>query len=475
VGLGAPEDVNLDGEVSPADALSIINHLNGYESMAAHRLDVNNDRHVSPIDALWVINYLNRRIMPAELKPLRESADAETPSAGGAAFSSVSSSPCGTNSKLLTACEVEQLLDRASAALASADAIIAVVDRGGRILGVRVEEEVQARFAGDDERLVFAIDGAVAKARTAAFFSNDAAPLTSRTIRFISQSTVTQREVESNPNLHAPGDAERLGPGFVAPVGVGGHFPPEIPFTPLVDLFAIEHQSRDSQIHPGQDNRKGTADDITLTNRFNSSHLAPGVTLEFPESYGFASNRMKHAQARGIGTLPGGIPLFRFTCDAQPKSLIGGIGVFFPGDDGYATFEQNFVHKDDRRRRGLPRQTEAERMNAEKALEAEWIAFAATGGVTDCNSSSPSQIGPLGGVPPVWKMTSASVLAIDVGTLLHLRRSRRASPSTKTEAEVVFRGRFRSFSPRNLLLRPVAQLFREQKTTIASSNWNWND
>ena len=31
--------------------------------------------------------------------------------------------------------------------------------------------------------------------------TNDQAPLTSRTVRFISQSTVTQREVESNPNI----------------------------------------------------------------------------------------------------------------------------------------------------------------------------------------------------------------------------------------------------------------------------------
>ncbi|MEO1998428.1 MAG: matrixin family metalloprotease, partial [Planctomycetaceae bacterium] len=126
----------------------------------------------------------------------------------------------------LTAAEVEQLLQRASAATASADAIIAVVDRGGNILGVLSEDGV---VSSNDQQLSFMIDGAVAKARTAAFFSNGdpangtLAPLTSRLVRFISQSTITQREVESDPNAT---DATQRGPGLVAPIGVGGHFPP---------------------------------------------------------------------------------------------------------------------------------------------------------------------------------------------------------------------------------------------------------
>ena len=68
------------------------------------------------------------------------------------------------------------------------------------------------------------IDGAVAKARTAAFFTNNQAPLTSRTIRFISQSTITQREVESSPDVADPNSPVR-GPGYVAPIGLGNHFP----------------------------------------------------------------------------------------------------------------------------------------------------------------------------------------------------------------------------------------------------------
>src|SRR4029453_16256721 len=83
----------------------------------------------------------------------------------------------------LTDGEVELLLARAAAALATQDAIIAAVVRNGGILGAQTEQEVVDNFSGDTPGLVFAIDGAVAKARTAAMFANGEAPLTSRTIR----------------------------------------------------------------------------------------------------------------------------------------------------------------------------------------------------------------------------------------------------------------------------------------------------
>ena len=287
----------------------------------------------------------------------------------------------------LTAAEVETLLSRAAGATSSEDAIIAVVDRNGRILGVRAEGDVLANIP-DMETLVFAIDGAVAKARTAALFSNNAAPLTSRTVRFISQSTVTEREVESNPNVDNTSAATAAastvrGPGFVAPIGVGGHFPPEILNTPLVDLFGIEHTNRDSNDHPGPDGVKGTADDLVMrtnadgTGRFNinPAFVPAGQGLFAPESYGALQNSglMPDAQSRGIATLPGGIPLFRDTNgDGFGDGLVGGIGVFFPGEDGFATHEQGFVP-------GIG-QTEAQRTNALKVLEAEFIALAAAGG-----------------------------------------------------------------------------------------------
>lgn len=284
---------------------------------------------------------------------------------------------CAASTELNT-CEVEQLLDRASAATVSEDAIIAVVDRAGNILGVRTEAGVSAP---DDATLSFMIDGAVAKARTAAFFSNGdlddgtLAPLTSRTVRFISQSTVTEREVNSNPNAL---DDTVLGPGFVAPIGIGGHFPPEVLHTPPVDLFAIEHTNRDSLVQAGPDGMRGTLDDIVLDGRFDAD-FDSGKDLMAPESYGFVSGRAPAQQSRGMATLPGGIPIFRdVDADGTAETLIGGIGVFFPGPDGFASFEQGFVS-------GIG-QTETERTNADRVLEAEYIAFAAVGGSPQANA-----------------------------------------------------------------------------------------
>ncbi len=301
----------------------------------------------------------------------------------------------------LTESEVARLLDRASAATSSNDAIIAVVDRNGRILGVRTESEIDLRFDGDDATLIFAIDGAVAEARTAAFFASDQAPLTSRTIRNLSQSTITEREVESNPTVPDPATqnpfdpsdplSETFGPGFVAVIGDGGHFPQGIQHTPPVDLFGIEHQSRDSLIHPGEDGIKGTDDDIDFAllnaGRFNiaNANFKAGAQLFAPESYGYVSGLNPDAQARGIGTMPGGIPIYKqFDANGNndaddPPILVGGIGVFFPGDDGYATFEQNFKPASEMPKK-KPQSNEA-RLNAPKALEAEYMAFAAVGGL----------------------------------------------------------------------------------------------
>lgn len=315
---------------------------------------------------------------------------------------------------VLTDGEVDVLLKRAAAASASNDAIIAVVDRNGRILGVRTESGIQV---ADLHKLVFSIDGAVAKARTAAMFANDAAPLTSRTIRNLSQSTITQREVESVPTLPNPLDptnnnpfdstqpvSKTFGPGFVAPIGVGGHFPQGVMHTPPVDLFGIEHQNRDSLMQAGPDGVKGGADDVILPGRFNipASALAPGAALFAPESYGAVSKRLSYAQGRGFGTLPGGMPIYKLVSGRSLPTLVGGIGVFFPGPDGFATFEQGFQHA--ATLPGQQPQSNEQRLNASRVLEAEWIAFAAVGGIRFFNPSSrygDGSVGALGGVSPL--------------------------------------------------------------------------
>jgi uncharacterized protein GlcG (DUF336 family) len=284
------------------------------------------------------------------------------------------------NACVITGAQVGQLLDYASAATSSNDAIIAIVDRNGRILGVRVEAGVDPAITGNAERLTFAIDGAVAKARTGAFFGNNQAPLTSRTIEFISQTTITQQEVESDPNVPDINSPFR-GPGFVAPVGIGGHFPPGIANTPQVDLFAIEHTNRDSITSPGADHIRGTPDDIPLSGRFNinPAFVPAGQTLFPPESYGKVSGLFPNAQSRGIATLPGGTPLYLNGC------LVGGIGVFFPGRTGFATEENSSLS------------ATFDPTKRDRSLEAEYIAFVTAGGAPALGFTP----GPVGGVAPL--------------------------------------------------------------------------
>ncbi|MBN9520365.1 heme-binding protein [bacterium] len=309
--------------------------------------------------------------------------DVVIPSAGDVALADAGAAPVMAPA-VLTADDVETLLRRASAASASSDAIIAITDRNGRILGVRVESGVAPEITGNTDNLVFAIDGAVAKARTGAFFGNNQGPLTSRTVQFISQSTITQREVESNPSITDPNSTQR-GPGFVAPVNIGNHFPPGIAFTPQVDLFQIEHTNRDSSVHPGDDRIKGTADDVPLAQRFNidPAFVPAGQGLFPPDSYGFTSGIRPASQSRGIATLPGGIPIYK------NGQVVGGIGVFFPGKTGFATEENSSLS------------TTFNPALPDRTLEAEWIAFATAGGTiisaTPGIAPTPLQ-GPINGV-----------------------------------------------------------------------------
>ena len=336
----------------------------------------------------------------------------------------------------LTPADVNTLLLRATAADPYNNAIIAVVDRGGRVLGVRVESGVSKAVTGNPDTLVFAVDGALAEARTGAMFASDQAPLTSRTIENLSQSTMTQRTLESNPSITDPNSTTR-GPGFVAPVGIKAHFPPGIPFAPQVDLFDIEATNRDSIRHPIANGLpKSTADDVTLPNRFNvaqqyipTSISSTGTQLVPPESYGFVSGLEPDAQARGIGTLPGGIPIIRMeTVDGkQQPILVGGIGVFYPGQTGFAT-EENSALSDSMYNPNKP----------DLSIAAEAVAAAAVNG-----SSSPAPVGgaslrfgTIGGIPPVQGLDLQPLGRIDlVGVTLDvLGPHGNSGPSTILQA-----------------------------------------
>ena len=276
---------------------------------------------------------------------------------------------------LLSTSDVSALLSRAAAASAANNAIIVVVDRTGQILGVRVESGVSSAITSNPTNLVFAIDGAYAEALTGAYFANNQAPLTSRTVQFISQSTITQQEVDSNPDI-ANQNSTLYGPGAVAPVEIGGHFPPGIALTPTVDLAQIEFTNRDQSEING----------VPLSSRFNInlSYVPAGNELYAPDSYGLVSGLLPTAQSRGIGTLPGGVPIYK------DGNLVGGIGVFFPGTTGYATEENSSLS------------STYDPSKPDLSLEAEWMAFAAVGGNAaggGALTALPAPIGTLGGVP----------------------------------------------------------------------------
>src|SRR5260370_6992031 len=64
--------------------------------------------------------------------------------------------------------------------------VIAVVDRRGKVLGVFRKPNAPNTVLGNFSIMEDANDVAISLARTGAFFSNNQAPLTSRTVRFIS-------------------------------------------------------------------------------------------------------------------------------------------------------------------------------------------------------------------------------------------------------------------------------------------------
>lgn len=67
-----PVDVDADGQVTPVDAVYVINHLNAARGGAAPNgppfLDVVNDGQITPLDAISVINYLNAGISTQWIK-----------------------------------------------------------------------------------------------------------------------------------------------------------------------------------------------------------------------------------------------------------------------------------------------------------------------------------------------------------------------------------------------------------------------
>ncbi len=145
-----------------------------------------------------------------------------------------------TDGVQLSAGEVGDLVMRAALAIDATGLAIAVVDRAGNPLAIYARPGA----SGND------IETALSLARTGAFFSNGQAPLSSRTVRYISTE----------------------------------NFPEGIPNQPAAALFGIENTNRGCTLStdyvPGQ----------AVPPARNSAGTGPGL---------------------GITTMPGGIPLYR--------------------------------------------------------------------------------------------------------------------------------------------------------------------
>jgi uncharacterized protein GlcG (DUF336 family) len=174
----------------------------------------------------------------------------------------------------LTPVDVDTIVKAAAAALNVNTATIAVVDRAGRPLGVF--RQPAAGTANDDQ--------AVGVARTAAFFSHNMAPLSSRTVRFIS----------------------------------GIHFPPGVSNAPNAALYGIENTNRGC--------------DLGVT--FNAGKsVPPAKSLSGGIGPGIVTGKQQPDDANPAAVNAGGIPIYR------AGNLLGGIGVVgIAGDPQLAEF-----------------------------------------------------------------------------------------------------------------------------------------
>jgi uncharacterized protein GlcG (DUF336 family) len=173
----------------------------------------------------------------------------------------------------LTAADLTALVQAAAQAADPNTMVIAVVDRAGNVLGVYRKPSAPTLATGNFSAQVDVNELAVSLARTGAFFSNDQAPLSSRTVRFIS----------------------------------GIHFPPGIANTPNAPLYGIENTNRG----------------CTLSTNFIAGQSVPparsisGATT----GLGITTGKVDVNDSDSTAVNPGGVPLFR------NGSLVGGIGV----------------------------------------------------------------------------------------------------------------------------------------------------
>jgi uncharacterized protein GlcG (DUF336 family) len=171
-----------------------------------------------------------------------------------------------------------QNIVQAAVSSVNVDMVVAIVDRAGFVLGVFRTQNAPATAVGNFGQSVDANDVAVALARTAAFFSNDQAPLSSRTVRFIS----------------------------------GIHFPPGVTNAPPADLYGIENTNRG----------------CTLVNTVAfQSQIPPSLALGGGFGPGVLTGKADVMDSNPLALNPGGVPIF------YQNVVVGGIGVVTSSSD----------------------------------------------------------------------------------------------------------------------------------------------
>jgi len=171
----------------------------------------------------------------------------------------------------LQAADVQNIVQAAVNSV-DVDMTVAAVDRAGFVLGVFRTQNAPATTAGNFGLLQDANEVAVALARTGAFFSNDQAPLSSRTVRFIS----------------------------------GIHFPPGVMNQPPADLYGIENTNRGC---------------ILSKDPIFQSKIPPSLALGGGFGPGVLTGKADAMDSDPTAVNPGGVPIF------YKSVVVGGIGV----------------------------------------------------------------------------------------------------------------------------------------------------
>jgi uncharacterized protein GlcG (DUF336 family) len=206
--------------------------------------------------------------------------NAEPPSCAMTPLAQVPCADGGTAANSLSAAEVEAIVRVASSSIDDA-LTVAVVDRAGRPLAVFRRAGISS---ANDEL-------AVGVARTAAFFSHNQAPLSSRTVRSIS----------------------------------GIHFPPGITNTASAALYGIENTNRGCDFNVTFDAGKCIP---------RARSIAAGATCAAGDTSGcgtgIVTGKVLPNDSNASSVNAGGVPLYRVHVDGRIVSqgqLLGAIGV----------------------------------------------------------------------------------------------------------------------------------------------------